>query len=76
MGRARRRRSTNLFCGEGPQHVNAGAGQERGVDFEGRILGGGSDQDDVAAFDVGKERILLGVLEAMDFVDEEELAAA
>ncbi len=56
--------------------VDAAAGEERGVDFEGGIFGGGADKADGAALDVGQEGVLLGLVEAMDLVDEEDGARA
>src|SRR5690242_13543986 len=53
-----------------------GARQQRRNHLEGRILGGRSDQNDVAAFDVWQERILLRLVEAVDFVDEQDRPAS
>ena len=61
---------------EGIEDVDFGAGEKWGDDFEGRILGGRADEDDVAGFDVGEEGVLLGFVEAMDFVDEDDRAMA
>ena len=58
------------------EDVHAAAGEQRGDDFEGRILGGGADQSNVAFLHVRKERILLGLVEAVDFVDEHNRAGA
>ena len=66
----------NFFVRERAQHVNLRARKQRGIDFERRILGGGADQNDVAALDVRQKGVLLGFVEAMDFVDEEDGAAA
>ena len=62
--------------GERLQRVDAAAGEQRGDDFEGGVLGGGADQADGAALDVGQEGVLLRLVEAMDFVDEEDGARA
>ena len=62
--------------GEGDEGVDAAAGEQRGVDLEGGVLGGGADEADGAAFDVGQEGVLLGLVEAMDLVDEEDGARA
>jgi hypothetical protein len=56
--------------------VDAAAGEQRGVDFEGGVFGGGADEADAAALDVGQEGVLLGLVEAMDLVDEEDGARA
>ncbi len=49
-----------------------GAGDEGGVDGEEGIFGGGSDEDDEALLDVAEEDVLLGFVEAVDFVEEED----
>ena len=50
----------NLLIGQGCEHVDAAAGEQRGNHFEGRILGGRADQPDGAALDVGQKGVLLG----------------
>jgi len=57
---------------ETAQDQHLAARQERGVEFEARILRGRADQRDGAVFDVGQETILLGTIEAMDLVHEEQ----
>ncbi len=66
----------SLLFGERREGVDAAAGEQRGVDLEGGVLGGGADEADGAALDVGKEGVLLGLVEAMDLVDEEDGARA
>src|SRR5262249_22457220 len=46
--------------------------KQRRVDVEGRVLGGHSDQDDLAALYGRKQDVLLGAVEMMDLVDEEQ----
>ncbi|MFM1943062.1 MAG: hypothetical protein RI897_2044 [Verrucomicrobiota bacterium] len=58
--------------GEGLELEDLGAGDEGGVDEEEGVFGGGSDEADCTAFHVGQENILLGFIEAVDFIDEEE----
>ncbi len=53
-----------------------GAGDECGVDGEEGIFGGGADEDDEAELDVAEEDVLLGFVEAVDFVEEEDGALA
>ncbi len=65
----------DLFLGERLEHVDLGPRKQRRDYFEGWIFGRGADQDDVAALNVRKERILLGLVEAMDLVDENKGAA-
>ena len=55
-----------------PHHARSG--EQGTVDFERWILSRGADQDDRAVLDVRKNRVLLGLVEAMDFVDEEHRA--
>jgi len=66
----------DLRSGVGFEDVDLGAGEERGDDFEGGIFGGGTDKEDVAGFDVREEGVLLGLVEAVDFVNEDDGAQA
>ena len=50
------------------------AGQQSGIELERRILRGRADQDDRAVFDHRQEAVLLGAIEAMHLVDEEDRA--
>src|SRR5262249_54673150 len=47
------------------------ARQERGVDLERGVLGGGADQHDCALLHVGQEGVLLRLVESVDLVDEQ-----
>ena len=53
------------------EHVDTRAGQQCGVDLEGRILGGGADEDEGAVLDEGQEGVLLRLVEAMHLVQEQ-----
>ncbi len=66
----------HLRLGQPLEDVDAAAGEERRDDLEGRVLGGGPDQDDGAALHVGEEGVLLRLVEAVDLVDEEDGARA
>ncbi len=66
----------DLWLLEGAEGVDAAAGEERGVDLEAGVLGGGANEADAAALDVGEEGVLLGLVETMDLVDEEDGAGA
>ena len=57
-------------------HVHAAARQQRGIELERRILGRRADEHDHAFFDVRQERILLHLVEAVHFVDEQNGADA
>jgi hypothetical protein len=65
-------------CGgvEPVEDEHLAAGEERAVEFEAGVLGGGADEDDRAVFDVGQERVLLGAVEPVDLVDEQHGALA
>ena len=56
------------------QHQNLATRQKRAVQLEARIFRRGADQRHHAAFDEGQEAVLLGPVEAVDFVDEEQRA--
>ena len=51
---------------------DAGAGDEGAVDGEVGVFGGGTDEDDGAVLDPGEEGVLLRLVPAVDFVDEED----
>ncbi len=73
---ARLKEIDDLRRGERVEDVDLGARKKRRDDFERRIFGGRADEGDVAGFDVGKKSVLLGFVEAMDFVDEDDGALA
>jgi hypothetical protein len=56
--------------------MDLGSREQRRDHFERRIFRGGANQDNVAALDVRQKRVLLGFVEAVDFVDEQHRAAA
>ncbi len=58
--------------GEGFEFEDEGAGREGGVDEYLGVVGGGADEGDGAVFDVGEQDVLLGFVEAVDLVDEED----
>ena len=64
-----------VLLGQAVQGHDAAARQQRRDDFERGVFGRGADQGDQAAFDVVQEGVLLGLVEAMDFVHEEDGAA-
>ena len=61
---------------QGIEDHDLAAGEQRAVQLEGRVLGRGADQDDVAGFDVRQEDVLLRAVEAVDLVEEEDRALA
>ena len=52
--------------------VDARARDQRRVDLEVRVLGGRADQRDQALLHRGQQRVLLGLVEAVDLVEEED----
>ena len=54
------------------EHVDPAAGKKRRDDFEGGIFGRRADQPDESVFDGVEQRVLLGLVEPVDFVDEED----
>ena len=58
------------------QSVDAGAREQRRDHFKRRIFGGGADERDGSRLDVGQKGILLGFVEAMHLVDEDDGALA
>src|SRR5256884_5521453 len=61
-----------LLRREGFEAEDAAAGEQRRYDLEGGVLGRGPDQCHGAAFDVGQDGVLLGLVEAVELVDEED----
>ena len=59
---------------EPAQHQHLAARQQRAVQREGRVLGGGADQRDGAGLHHRQEAVLLGAVEAVDLVDEQQRA--
>ncbi len=60
------------FMVEPAQDQHLATRQERGVQFEARILGGRTDQRYRAVLDIGQEAVLLRSVEAMHLVDEQQ----
>ena len=58
------------------EHQHDGAREQRAVELEGGVLGGGADQRDGAVLHVGEEAVLLRAVEAVDLVDEQQRALA
>ncbi len=54
------------------EHIDAAAGEQRRDDFKRRILSCRADEADDAALDVGQKGVLLGLVEAVNLVDEED----
>ena len=56
------------------QLVDPAAREQRRVDLEVGVLGGGADEDDRAILDGRQQRVLLRLVEAVDLVQEEDRA--
>ena len=56
---------------KGLEHVRTGARQQGVVQGEGRVFGGGADENQRAVLDKGQERILLGLVEPVHFIEEQ-----
>ena len=57
---------------QGFEDVDRGPRQQGRVHLEGRVLGGGADEGHQPGFHVGQEGILLGLVEAVDLIDEQQ----
>ena len=56
---------------EALEHIDARAREQRVVQLKRRVFCSRTDKYQRAIFDIGEERVLLGLVEAVDFVDEE-----
>ena len=65
-----------VVVAEPAQHEDLGARQQRPDQLERRVLGGGADQDHGAVLDHRQKGVLLGAVEAVDLVDEQQGAVA
>jgi hypothetical protein len=72
LPQAARDDALELFRRERFEHHYPATRQQGANDFERRVLGGGANENDGAAFDVRQEGVLLGLVEAVNFVHEEQ----
>ena len=73
------RASEQLFevvHGEGLQHEDLAAGEQRPVHLKGRVLRRGADEDDAPFLHKGEEGVLLRLVEAVDLIHKENGALA
>ena len=61
-----------IFLGEQLELEHLRAGEERAVDAEERVLGGRADEAHDAVLDLRQKDVLLGLVEPVDLVDEED----
>ena len=61
----------HLLVAQGLQCIHARAREQRAVDLERGVLGGRADQRDQTVLDRRQQRVLLGLVEAVDLVEEE-----
>ena len=66
----------DVLLGQGIERQDAGPRQERGVDLERRVLGRRADQGDRPVLDGRQQGVLLGLVEPVDLVDEQDRALA
>ncbi len=62
----------DIFNRQRTQCEQLAARQQCAVDREVRVAGGRPHQRQRSRLDIGQQRILLGPIEAMDFVDEQQ----
>jgi hypothetical protein len=72
VGQGAAQNDDDLILGQRLQDIDSTAREQRTVDFEGRIFGSGADQANASFLDMGQEGILLGFVEAMNFIDEDD----
>ena len=72
VGEGAAQKGGEIVWGEGVQHEDLAAGEQGGVDLEAGVFGGGADQHDAAPLHIGQERILLGLVEAVDLVYKQD----
>ena len=65
-----------LILGQGVESIDAGAGKEGRDDLKGGILRGCADEGNGAVLNVGENDVLLGLVEPVNFIDEEDGALA
>jgi hypothetical protein len=58
------------------EHQHARAREQRRVELEGWVFGGGADQHHGAVFHHGQERVLLSAVESVNLVDKEQRTLA
>ncbi len=64
----------NVGVAQRPQREHAHAREQRGIDFETWILGGGADQRHRAVFGMRQDGVLLSLVPTVDFVDKQDRA--
>jgi len=62
----------NLQFGQGVEGEDTGAGKEWRDNLKGGVLGGGPDEGDGALLHMGEHGVLLGLVEAVELVHEED----
>jgi hypothetical protein len=71
-----RRRSVLMSSATAAELKDLAAADQRAVDGEERVFGGRADERHHALFHVGQQHVLLGLVEAVDLVDEQQRLAA
>ena len=63
-----------ILLAQGVEDKPPAAGKKRAVDFKGRIFRGSADQNDAALFHKRQKRVLLGLVETVNFVHKDQCA--
>ena len=72
VGQGSLHNSLDLIFREGAEGEDTGAGEEGGDDLKGGVFGGGPDEGNGAVLHMGQDGILLGLVEAVELVHEED----
>ena len=72
VGKRAAEQAHHLVFGKGLQHEHLASREQSPVHLERWIFGRGADEGDGAFFDKGQERVLLRLVEPMDFVDKHD----
>ena len=65
-------KAIQTFITQAVQHQNLATRQQRAVEFERRVLRSGADERDRSIFDERQEGILLGLVEAVNLIHEQQ----
>ena len=71
IGNGPLQQTLDVLVGERLQGQQQGPGQQRGDHGERRVLRGSGDQDHPAVLDPGQQGVLLGLVEAVDLIQEQ-----
>ena len=72
IGEGTLEQGAHVGIAQGAELEDTGAGDQGADDLEVGVLGGGADEGEGAVLDMGQEGVLLGLVPAVDLVDEED----